>query len=51
MSELVATIHHGGDRDNLSSAIRVFVLDHFRRSSEHTPAGQPNQAPLPPGPN
>ena len=39
VSDLVATIDHGGNRDNLSSAIRVFVLDHFRRSSEHTPAG------------
>jgi predicted DNA-binding ribbon-helix-helix protein len=39
VSALVATFDHGGNRDNLSSAIRVFVLDHFRRSSEHTPAG------------
>jgi predicted DNA-binding ribbon-helix-helix protein len=47
VSALVATFDHGGNRDNLSSAIRVFVLDHFRRSSEHTPAGRPNQTPLP----
>ena len=47
VSELVATIDHGGNTDNLSSAIRVFVLDHFRRSSEHTPAGRANQTPLP----
>jgi predicted DNA-binding ribbon-helix-helix protein len=39
VSALVATFDQGGNRDNLSSAIRVFVLDHFRRSSEHTPAG------------
>jgi predicted DNA-binding ribbon-helix-helix protein len=45
MSALVATIDHGSD--NLSSAIRVFVLDHFRRNSEHTPASRPNQTPLP----
>ena len=32
-----------------SSAIRVFVLDHFRRSSEHTPGSGPNQTPLPQG--
>jgi predicted DNA-binding ribbon-helix-helix protein len=49
VSELVATIDHGGNRDNLSSAIRVFVLDHFRLSREHTPAGRPNQTPLPQG--
>ena len=47
MSALVATIDHGAD--NLSSAIRVFVLDHFRRSSEHTPASRPNQTPPPQG--
>jgi predicted DNA-binding ribbon-helix-helix protein len=49
VSALVATIDHGANRDNLSSAIRVFVLDHYRRSSEPTPAGQPNQTPLPQG--
>ena len=41
MSALVATFDHGAD--NLSSAIRVFVLDHFRRNGEHTPARRPNQ--------
>jgi predicted DNA-binding ribbon-helix-helix protein len=35
VSELVATIDHGRNRYNLSSAIRVFVLGHFRRNSEH----------------
>ena len=49
VSDLVATIDHGGNRDNLSSAIRVLVLDHFRRNSEHTPASRPNQTPLPQG--
>ena len=44
VSDLVATIDHGGNRGNLSSAIRVFVLDHFRRSSEHTPAGSAHTA-------
>jgi predicted DNA-binding ribbon-helix-helix protein len=34
VSALVGTIDHGPNRRNLSSAIRVFVLDHFRRSSE-----------------
>jgi predicted DNA-binding ribbon-helix-helix protein len=33
VSALVATIDHGPNRRNLSSAIRVFVLDHFRLSS------------------
>ena len=32
VSALVATIDHGPNRRNLSSAIRVFVLDHFRNS-------------------
>jgi predicted DNA-binding ribbon-helix-helix protein len=49
VSDMVATFDHGRNRDNLSSAIRVFVLDHYRRSSEHTPAGQPSQTPLPQG--
>ena len=31
VAELVATIDHGINRKNLSSAIRVFVLDHFTR--------------------
>jgi len=47
VSDVVATLDRGGNRNNLSSAIRVFVLDHYRRSSEHTPAGQPSQTPLP----
>lgn len=34
VSTLVSTIDHGPNRRNLSSAIRVFVLDHYRRSSE-----------------
>jgi len=32
ISTLVATIDHTRTTSNLSSAIRVFVLDHFRRS-------------------
>src|SRR5262245_20717716 len=31
ISTLVATIDHNRTTSNLSSAIRVFVLDHFRR--------------------
>jgi predicted DNA-binding ribbon-helix-helix protein len=30
VAELVATIDAGRQHDNLSSAIRLFVLDHFR---------------------
>lgn len=49
VSDVVATIDHGGNRDNLSSAIRVFVLDHYRRSNEPTPPVQPSHTPLPQG--
>src|SRR5215813_2477659 len=34
VSALVGTIDHGPNRRNLSSAIRVFVLDHFRRHGD-----------------
>ena len=30
LSELIAQIDEGRERSNLSSAIRVFVLEHFR---------------------
>src|SRR5215470_4157245 len=44
VSALVGTIDHGPNRRNLSSAIRVFVLDHFRRNGDGklsiSPAGQ-----------
>lgn len=39
VSAVVATIDHGSNRENLSSAIRVFVLDHFMRNSERRPVG------------
>lgn len=38
VSTLVATIDHGTNRRNLSSAIRVFVLGHFRNNHEHEPS-------------
>jgi predicted DNA-binding ribbon-helix-helix protein len=42
VSALVGTIDHGPNRRNLSSAIRVFVLDHYRRSSgAHSPSISP----------
>jgi predicted DNA-binding ribbon-helix-helix protein len=33
LSELVATIDHDRRQGNLSSAIRLFVLDHYRGQS------------------
>ena len=42
VSELVRGIHSGRDRGNLSSAIRLFVLDHYKTlgsqvHSDHVP--------------
>lgn len=38
LSDLVATIDGGRHHGNLSSAIRLFVLDHYRnRAGEHAP--------------
>lgn len=45
ISALVATIDHGRTTNNLSSAIRVYVLDHFRRSDKPKPAGSVAVAP------
>jgi predicted DNA-binding ribbon-helix-helix protein len=42
VSALVGTIDHGPNRRNLSSAIRVFVLDHFRRGGTHSPSLSPS---------
>lgn len=42
VSALVGTIDHGPNRRNLSSAIRVFVLDHFRRNGAHSPPLSPH---------
>jgi predicted DNA-binding ribbon-helix-helix protein len=41
ISTLVATIDHNRITSNLSSAIRVFVLDHFRRSDRTRNASEP----------
>ena len=41
VSALVGTIDHGPNRRNLSSAIRVFVLDRFRRNGAHSPSISP----------
>jgi predicted DNA-binding ribbon-helix-helix protein len=37
ISALVATIDHSRTTNNLSSAIRVYVLDHFRRGDRAKP--------------
>lgn len=37
ISALVATIDHSRTTNNLSSAIRVYVLDHFRRNDRARP--------------
>lgn len=41
LSELVATIDNGRQHGNLSSAIRLFVLDHYRSRSEAGEADMP----------
>ena len=45
ISALVATIDHGRTTNNLSSAIRVHVLDYFRRSDKPKPAASVAVAP------
>jgi predicted DNA-binding ribbon-helix-helix protein len=36
LSELIAKIDHGRQEGNLSSAIRVYILEHFRNGSGPT---------------
>ena len=43
LSELVISIDGGFRQGNLSSAIRLFVLDHFRRRSEERRAREATQ--------
>jgi len=40
VSALIGTIDHGPNKRNLSSAIRVFVLDHYRRNCAQLSIGQ-----------
>lgn len=47
VSTLVSTIDHGPNRRNLSSAIRVFVLDHYRRGGEQKLAIAPSSPDAP----
>jgi predicted DNA-binding ribbon-helix-helix protein len=41
VSTLVGTIDHGPNKRNLSSAIRVFVLDRYRRNGATSPSISP----------
>lgn len=50
LSELVASIDTGRRHGNLSSAIRLFVLDHYRAQSAAQRDKQPEQAALPASP-
>jgi predicted DNA-binding ribbon-helix-helix protein len=40
LSEMVSEIDENRQQSNLSSAIRLFVLDHFRTSAEPVRSGQ-----------
>jgi predicted DNA-binding ribbon-helix-helix protein len=46
LSELVATIDHERRQGNLSSAIRLFVLDHYRSRSEASANGSDENKPV-----
>lgn len=47
LSELVGEIDNRRQQGNLSSAIRLFVLDHFRKRAEQAEAdSRPDVAPL-----
>jgi uncharacterized membrane protein YdcZ (DUF606 family) len=39
LSEIVSEIDRNRQQGNLSSAIRLFVLDHYRIGAEPTPSG------------
>ena len=43
LSELVGEIDNNRQQGNLSSAIRLFVLDHFKARALSGPAGEPKQ--------
>jgi predicted DNA-binding ribbon-helix-helix protein len=43
LSELVATIDTGRQHGNLSSAIRLFVLDHYRSAGNRADGAPPPQ--------
>ena len=35
LSDLVTSIHNERPHGNLSSAVRLFIIDHYRRTAEH----------------
>ena len=43
LSDLVATIDHDRHHGNLSSAIRLFVLDHYREQCHSVAASKPTR--------
>jgi len=43
LSELVGEIDNNRQQGNLSSAIRLFVLDHFKARAVSCPTGEPKQ--------
>jgi predicted DNA-binding ribbon-helix-helix protein len=44
LSDVVAGIDTGRRHGNLSSAIRLFVLDHYRERAAHAPRAMPRSA-------
>jgi predicted DNA-binding ribbon-helix-helix protein len=50
LSDLVATIDTDRQQGNLSSAIRLFVLDHYRGQDAGEPREQPHDGSFPPAP-
>ncbi|MEJ2623907.1 MAG: ribbon-helix-helix domain-containing protein [Pseudolabrys sp.] len=50
LSDLVATIDTDRHQGNLSSAIRLFVLDHYRGQSADEPHEQPHDGSFHPAP-
>jgi len=47
VSEIVATIDHGDNRENLSSAIRVFVIEYYMAECRSLEKGLPASGRLP----
>jgi predicted DNA-binding ribbon-helix-helix protein len=51
LSDLVSTVDTGRRHGNLSSAIRLFVLNHYRERSDNTGAAQARETALPAAPS
>jgi predicted DNA-binding ribbon-helix-helix protein len=45
LSDLVGAIDSGRRHGNLSSAIRLFVLDYYQTRTDNRPDGEPNESP------